>query len=508
MAAPTDPENMSVDDMFALLESNKTHVVQEIQRIIHDKLTGSKDSGWLVTGLYEYYSSTQSMNGLKLLLNVKEPLDTVLCDRIYEGLRSSDTQNRILAVNMLGFIARKQPTWVHKLPQTFCFKELIKMLKHEVDLVLLVTGLLVLLTLLPAVPSRVSTVLTEIFEVFSRLAAFLHVQNSGKSVQSSVVQGSKGVSVVHLHVAIYAFFNRLYGMFPCNFLSWLRTQYSETGKDYAVFTEVVAPLLSTVRMHPLLVTQSKDHERSAARWKGLGEVHDVLAECSRYSLNVEECGYKDEPILSSILELPLSPAAPGCVLDPTWTPGKFFDISSPAARPTLEKIRPSPLSTSRFVQSPPEAAIEATPENTPYATPVKEENMRLQRQPVSANAIRSLMRSPTTSPTKNTISPFKELKDFSPLRWQSEQNELRRSSNLNKQDIDDTRRGYGEKDFLGLPRFTKDSPQSSRTGATEETDEDTEVSSLTNSNQLRNLDTRHITPHIFPDSAGRLGRLG
>ena len=25
----------------------------------------------------------------------------------------------------------------------------------------------------------------------------------------------------------------------------------------------------------------------------------------------------------------------------------------------------------RFVQSPPEAAIEATPENTPYATPVK-----------------------------------------------------------------------------------------------------------------------------------------
>jgi len=34
MAAPTDPENMSVDDMFALLESNKTHVVQATQKHI------------------------------------------------------------------------------------------------------------------------------------------------------------------------------------------------------------------------------------------------------------------------------------------------------------------------------------------------------------------------------------------------------------------------------------------------------------------------------------------
>ena len=34
MAAPTDPENMSVDDMFSLLESNKTHVVQATQKHI------------------------------------------------------------------------------------------------------------------------------------------------------------------------------------------------------------------------------------------------------------------------------------------------------------------------------------------------------------------------------------------------------------------------------------------------------------------------------------------
>jgi hypothetical protein len=71
---------------------------------------------------------------------------------------------------------------------------------------------------------------------------------------------------------------RLYGMFPCNFLSWLRQQYPESSKvgacasidpqliadskkilkvqiillqENSVFTSVVAPLLATVRWHAL-----------------------------------------------------------------------------------------------------------------------------------------------------------------------------------------------------------------------------------------------------------------
>lgn len=46
-------------------------------------------------------------------------------------------------------------------------------------------------------------------------------------------------------------------------------------------------MLHSVRMHPLLVTHSRDQEKNSARWKKL-EVHEVLVEASRYSLLAQE----------------------------------------------------------------------------------------------------------------------------------------------------------------------------------------------------------------------------
>ena len=47
-------------------------------------------------------------------------------------------------------------------------------------------------------------------------------------------------------------------MFPCNFLSYLRVHYSEQHREnYAVFTHTIKPMLNTVKMHPMLVTQTK-----------------------------------------------------------------------------------------------------------------------------------------------------------------------------------------------------------------------------------------------------------
>ena len=77
-------------------------------------------------------------------------------------------------------------------------------------------------------------------------------------------------------------------MFPCNFLSYLRFTYSESNKDnQLVFVHTIRPMLNTVRMHPLLVTHSRDLERTPTRWKRL-ELHDVLVESSRYSLISQE----------------------------------------------------------------------------------------------------------------------------------------------------------------------------------------------------------------------------
>lgn len=42
--------------------------------------------------------------------------------------------------------------------------------------------------------------------------------------------------MIHMQVALYALFLRLYGMFPCNFLAYLRTQYKDKNKPVFIHT--------------------------------------------------------------------------------------------------------------------------------------------------------------------------------------------------------------------------------------------------------------------------------
>ena len=83
-------------------------------------------------------------------------------------------------------------------------------------------------------------------------------------------------------------------MFPCNFLSYLRVHYSEQQKEnYTIFTHTIKPMLNTVKMHPMLVTQTKDYEKTASRWKRM-ELHDIIVESSRYSLDTNENTKEEE----------------------------------------------------------------------------------------------------------------------------------------------------------------------------------------------------------------------
>ena len=86
---------------------------------------------------------------------------------------------------------------------------MIKVLKTEEDLVMLMIPLLDLLTLMPIIPAYVAPYLQDLFEVFSQVASwrYQHIQNLPQTQQ------------IHTLVGLYAFFHRLYGMFPCNFLS-------------------------------------------------------------------------------------------------------------------------------------------------------------------------------------------------------------------------------------------------------------------------------------------------
>lgn len=98
------------------------------------------------------------------------------------------------------------------------------------------------------------------------------------------------VYLIHLHASVYSLFHRLYGMYPCNFVSYLRSHYS-MKENMETFDEVVKvrmftvdfslmvagcdgkwlptslfqPMLEHVRIHPELVTGTKDHELDPTR---------------------------------------------------------------------------------------------------------------------------------------------------------------------------------------------------------------------------------------------------
>ena len=256
-----------------------------------------------------------------------------MCDRLAEGLRSSD-KARTIALDMLGYIVRKQPTWLHRVAQHQLIKDLLRLLKTETGVVVLVPSLLVLVSLLPAVSAKLSNYLSELFEVFSRLCLYKWKDGSTMS----------DLYCTHLTVAIYAYFQRLYGMFPCNFLSYMRQQYLDTSvsSSSSVFADIISPFLATVRLHPLLVTQNREHKKTTTRWKGLAEVHDVVAECSRYSLDVYESASREDMGLLSLWPLardshtPLLTPGAGLARNTNWSPSinptNLKDVLSPNLR--------------------------------------------------------------------------------------------------------------------------------------------------------------------------------
>lgn len=72
---------------------------------------------------------------LDLLL--QDPGLSLLCDRL-AGFRSSD-QARTIALDMMGYIVRKQPNQQHRVAQHQLTKDLLKLLKIEIDVEILVS---------------------------------------------------------------------------------------------------------------------------------------------------------------------------------------------------------------------------------------------------------------------------------------------------------------------------------------------------------------------------------
>lgn len=394
-----------VADLFYLLESNKLGEVEEIKKVFHDHFLCTKDN-WLVNGLFDYYLSTNSLRTAEVLAGVREPHDKHLLDRLSDILsKSGNSRQRIQALTLLGHIARRQPTWLYKLASHALFRDLLKLLKVEADILPLMSALLLLVMLLPMLPAALGPYLPEIFEVFGRLASYYHHQSSllspsFTSTTAPNVIDKDHLYLIHLQVGLYGLFHRLYAMYPCNFISYLKQQYIQRDQ-LATFTHTIRPMLDSVRMHPSLVTASKDAEISATRWKKM-EHHDIVIECGRFTL--DKCREEILGVVNSRCTPPLDQSSITCAPinicggvtteisngedDTFWSPSMTVPPHSPAQTASHEpRSAPPTPNNNRSGTSPPEAAIEATPETTP----VKDLRKLSTRQaPLGSSAVRAL----------------------------------------------------------------------------------------------------------------------
>lgn len=405
-------------DLLNNLESNQPHIVEDTKKKLQQILTITKEP-WLLNGLFDCFLSTNSARAIEILVSVREPHDKFLFDRLGDALKNSGT--KLQALTVLGHVLRKQPAWLYRITQHQLLKDLLKLLKTETDILPLLSALLVIVVLLPMIPALIGPFLQDIFDIFSRLAAWNC--NPGKLGEEQLV---------HLQVAMYALFLRLYGMYPCNFLSYLRNHYRQ-GDNMPVFIHTVKPMLGTVKIHPHLVTASKDNETEMARWKKMGH-HDVIVECERFAVDVSGTGSREDSCYtglrsrSSTMSAVANPAAAieqqqsldnihlQQALKYTvgdrdfWSPTAHFHSqhsSSPPPIPevcTPQSIPQTPNSqipnSQNFVvnasfthqegTSPPEAAIEATPETTPIKDPRVSSRHLHHHTPVSSTTVRAL----------------------------------------------------------------------------------------------------------------------
>ena len=156
-----------MEEMFRLLERGDGSLVQEMQEVVREHFSSETKDPWLVNSLYDQFAAAaaESPRFLQLLLAVAEPHDKFLMDRMSEGVRAGGAA-RATAFAVLGCLVRKQPPWLPKICQHALFREWLKVLKTEEDLVILLSALLDLLAMMPVLPSHLGGHLTDFFDIF------------------------------------------------------------------------------------------------------------------------------------------------------------------------------------------------------------------------------------------------------------------------------------------------------------------------------------------------------
>ncbi|XP_042217211.1 hamartin-like [Homarus americanus] len=425
--------DLNVGDVLGLLESTQEEVSQEVRALLKETFATVREP-WLVNGLLEYFYVSNSGRLLDILLGVGEPHDRHLLDRLMDGLKGSD---RFRQTCILLYAVRRQPPpmWLRKFLQHGAMRELLHVLLTDEDVPVLVGAVMVVVVLLPALPLEMGRMhLSAVLDIFCRLVRWTPKKEHDEAFQP------------FLQVAVYSLFHRLYALYPCNFLTCLRNSFSKPNSS-ACFFNTLKPMMEKVRLHPLLITETKESELTRARWVGL-ETHHLILECAKLCLDPIEatcedvCGSffnRNQGYDLGLDTLPVPTNWVVCAVENNfWSPSLSLpspsmlstprgSSSSVPLTPVFPINTPNLKLTGKVAESPPETAIEATPETTPFTSPMKMEASNVDtRRPAAAVCALTLNTSVAkdnqTLDVEANASPLSPIKkDQAPFRFPDDQ---------------------------------------------------------------------------------------
>lgn len=94
-------------------------------KISHQPLHLAKDP-WVVCGMMDYYSNTNSVRIVDVLVKVQTPHDNYIFDKLNDWVNSA---KRNQAFSLFWHIVKKHPSWLHKVATHALFREILRVLK-------------------------------------------------------------------------------------------------------------------------------------------------------------------------------------------------------------------------------------------------------------------------------------------------------------------------------------------------------------------------------------------
>lgn len=356
-----------MSELFKNLESNNPALVEESKNELIKSLGQTKES-WLVYGMMEHFATQNSIKIVDILIKVPQSHDTYIFDKLSEWVNTADKRNQ--AFKLFWLIVQKHPSWLYRVVNHRLFREMLNIVKTERNINITLHGLFCIIILLPIIPALMNEYLQDLFTIFIFLANW-------KATNSPELIGNQPV---YLQNGIERLFQRLYGMYPCNFMAYLRDHMNEKTM------KVIDPLVKNTRVHPMLLFSTAESEKNQARWKEM-EPHDIVQECEKFSLDVsvrsQECDqeHKETPwYLAKHTFAPISATETSTKYkvrnankwDNIWSPSSAVLATPPPTNTMAITHTPTPIMSQNYnIQSipgsgqytssgasPPEAAVE------------------------------------------------------------------------------------------------------------------------------------------------------